>query len=205
MAYRAGITKSVSMVANVSPKTIVAAIPPNTTSNSRGMLPNTVVRAAISTGRTLDTVASITAVCGSSPFLRWMFTSSSSTMTFFIIIPSNPNQPAMQKKPNWNPVMSNPITIPMMDSGRIRNIIRGCLKLPNSITSITISIIMARGKYLVNAYIASFWSLYCESQKKVYPSGRSMFSISSRISLCTSFIVYPRLTSHCAAIDNLRL
>lgn len=75
MAYKAGVTNSVSMVANVSPNTIVAAIPPNTTSNSRGMLPNTVVSAAISTGRTLDTVASITAVCGSRPFLRWMFTS----------------------------------------------------------------------------------------------------------------------------------
>ena len=71
-------------MANVKPKTIVAAIPPNTTSNNRGILPNTVVSAAISTGLTLDTVASITAVCGSRPFRLCMLTSSSNTITFFI-------------------------------------------------------------------------------------------------------------------------
>ena len=62
MAYKAGVTKRVSNVANDKPNTIVAAMPPKSTSNKRGMLPNTVVRAAINTGRTLETVASMTVV-----------------------------------------------------------------------------------------------------------------------------------------------
>lgn len=61
MAYNAGVTNKVSNVANDNPKTIVAAIPPKTTSNRRGMLPHIVVIAAIRTGRALDTVASTTA------------------------------------------------------------------------------------------------------------------------------------------------
>lgn len=62
MAYSAGVTNNVNNVANVSPKMIVAAIPPNAISNNRGTIPRIVVVAAISTGRVLDTVASMTAV-----------------------------------------------------------------------------------------------------------------------------------------------
>ena len=66
-------------MANDKPNTIVAAIPPNTTSNKSGILPKTVVSAAISTGRTLETVASMTAVYGAIPALRCTFTSSGYT------------------------------------------------------------------------------------------------------------------------------
>lgn len=39
MAYNAGVTNNVSNVANVSPKIIVAAIPPNAISNNNGTIP----------------------------------------------------------------------------------------------------------------------------------------------------------------------
>lgn len=53
MAYNAGVTNNVSNVANVSPKIIVAAIPPNAISNNNGTIPKIVVVAAISTGLVL--------------------------------------------------------------------------------------------------------------------------------------------------------
>lgn len=62
MAYNAGVTNKVSRVANVSPKIMVAAIPPKATSKRRGIIPKMVVVAAISTGRVRDTVASMIAV-----------------------------------------------------------------------------------------------------------------------------------------------
>ena len=40
MAYNAGVTNNVSNVANVSPKIIVAAIPPNAISNNNGDFKN---------------------------------------------------------------------------------------------------------------------------------------------------------------------
>lgn len=83
MAYRAGVAKRVSSVANERPNTIVAAMPPNTMSNSSGMLPNTVVAAAMSTGRVRETVASTIAVDGGTPARLCRLTSSSNTMMFF--------------------------------------------------------------------------------------------------------------------------
>ena len=71
-------------------------------------------------------------------------------------MPNNPSHPAIQKKPNWNPVSNNPNTIPMSDNGRIRKMISGCRKFPKSMTRMIISMIMAKGKYLVNAAMASF-------------------------------------------------
>ena len=59
MAYIAGVTKSVNIVANVKPNMMVAAIPPNAISNNRGIIPKIVVVAAIKTGRVLETVASM--------------------------------------------------------------------------------------------------------------------------------------------------
>lgn len=88
-------------------------------------------------------------------------------MTFLMIMPSRPSQPAMQKKPNWKPVSHNPNTMPMSESGRISRMISGWRKLPNRATRMTTRRMKASGKYFVSAAIASFWSLYCESQKKV--------------------------------------
>ncbi len=62
MAYSVGVINNVNNVANVNPKIMVAAIPPNAISNNRGTIPRIVVVAAINTGRVLDTVASTTAV-----------------------------------------------------------------------------------------------------------------------------------------------
>ena len=78
----------------------------------------------------------------------------------------------------------------------------GCLKLLNNATRITMSIRKAKGKNLAMACIASPWSLYWASQKKVYPSGNSISSISFRISPCTSAMVCPGFTPHMAAMDN---
>ena len=88
MAYRAGVAKRVSSVANERPNTIVAAIPPNTMSNSSGMLPNTVVAAAMSTGRVRETVASTIAVDGGTPARLCRLTSSSNTMMFLLSYPA---------------------------------------------------------------------------------------------------------------------
>lgn len=62
MAYSVGVINNVNNVANVNPKIMVAAIPPNAISNNRGTIPRIVVVAAINTGRVLDTVASTTAL-----------------------------------------------------------------------------------------------------------------------------------------------
>ncbi len=62
MAYSAGVTNNVSNVANVSPKIMAAAMPPNAISNNSGTIPRIVVVAAIRTGLVLDTVASMMAV-----------------------------------------------------------------------------------------------------------------------------------------------
>ena len=67
IVYRAGVTNNVSSVANDRPKTMVAAMPPKTMSNSKGMLPNTVVSAAIefrSEGRVTGTGAKMFTIAG---------------------------------------------------------------------------------------------------------------------------------------------
>ena len=92
--------------------------------------------------------------------------SSMSTMTFLIIIPSKPSQPAIGKKPNSKPVSNIPIATPIRDKGRIHKMITGSRKFPNKATRITISNKKASGKNLTIACIASPWSLNCESQKK---------------------------------------
>ena len=61
MEYKAGVTKSVRSVAKLKPKTMVAAMPPKTTSKSNGIMPKIVVMAAIRTGRTRETVDSMMA------------------------------------------------------------------------------------------------------------------------------------------------
>ena len=111
----------------------------------------------------------------------------------------------MGKKPKSNPVSNIPTATPIRDNGSMHRIMIGWRKLPNNATRITTSIKNARGKNLAIACIASPWSLYWASQKKLYPSGNSIASISSRISPCTSAMVCPGFTPHMAAMDNWRL
>ena len=70
-------------MAKVSPKIIVAAIPPNATSKSKGTIPRIVVVAAIKTGRVLEMVASMIESYGEIPLRRCVLISSNNTITFF--------------------------------------------------------------------------------------------------------------------------
>ena len=142
-------------MANVSPKTIVAAMPPNATSNSNGIIPAMVVMAAISTGRVRDTVASTIACCKGMLELRWILISSISTMTFLIIMPNSPSHPAMGKNPKSKPVSSIPTAMPIRESGNTQRMMTGWRKLPNSATRIITRNRNAIGKYFISASIAS--------------------------------------------------
>ena len=113
-AYNVGVTNNVSKVAKVSPKIIVAAIPPNATSKSKGTIPKIVVVAAIKTGRVLEMVASMIESYGEIPLRRCV-----------LIIPKSPNHPAIGKKPKSNPVSNIPIATPIKERGSTQRMIIG--------------------------------------------------------------------------------
>ena len=109
----------------MSPKIIVAAIPPNATSKSKGTIPRIVVVAAIKTGRVLEMVASMIESYGEIPLRRCVLISSNNTITFLIIIPKSPNHPAIGKKPKSNPVSNIPIATPIKERGSTQRMIIG--------------------------------------------------------------------------------
>ena len=146
---------------------------------TRGIIPTIVVSDAINTGRTLETVASTTAVYGGFfSSVCSLFISSTSTIAFFTIIPINPNIPMIAINVIGWFVANSDGTMPQNTNGKHIRMSITFFQLLNSNRSIARIIKMVRGTYFKRFAMASPCNSPSPTHLMEYPAGSSIASMS---------------------------